>query len=90
VDVTVKVSAEIAGALRGTSPSTRASDALVGICARCGTALRPMHPGARDPSLERWFVAPAPDARAARALAERLRRVPEVEAAYVKPDAVPP
>jgi hypothetical protein len=90
VDVTVRVSAEVAGGLLGTSPATRASDALAAICARCGTALRPMHAHARDASLGRWFVARAPDARAAQALADRLRRVPEVEAAYVKPAATPP
>jgi hypothetical protein len=50
-----------------------------------GTALVPQHPGTRDPELAGWYVAEAPDATAAEALAEALRRVPEVEAAYVKP-----
>jgi hypothetical protein len=65
-----------------TAAAARASAASLGV------QLSPAHPGSQDPQLAAWFVGEVPgDEQAA---AEALLSVPGVEAAYVKPQAVPP
>lgn len=50
-----------------------------------GATLSQLHPGSADPNLGRYFVASVPHPARAEALAARLRALPGVDAAYVKP-----
>jgi hypothetical protein len=60
------------------------------VVSELGIALRPLHPGALDPTLRRYFVAEVPDSSANDSALQRLRSSPGVLAAYVKPaDAMP-
>jgi hypothetical protein len=49
-----------------------------------GVTLTPMHPQSSDPALSCWFQAEVEHGQAD-AVAESLRGVPDVTAAYVKP-----
>ncbi len=50
-----------------------------------GGTVRLLHPGTTDATLRRYFVVDVHQDVAAEALAERLRTVPAVDGAYVKP-----
>jgi hypothetical protein len=50
-----------------------------------GLTLTPIHPGATDPLLAPYFIVEVRDADQAGQVIERLRQIPAVEAAYVKP-----
>ncbi len=52
--------------------------------------LEPMHPGATDATLSRYYYIEVPDAATADTVVERLRNSPSVEAAYLKPPEGPP
>lgn len=55
-----------------------------------GGDISPMHPGTGDQALARYYAIDVPDPEAAAELAEKLLRLPHVDAAYVKPDDAPP
>jgi hypothetical protein len=55
------------------------------VARQLGVALRPMHPGIRDPALASYLVAEVTDPTEAERIAARLRSCADVKAAYVKP-----
>ena len=55
-----------------------------------GVAIFPMHSGAQDTELARWFYADVADPDRAAALSELLRELASVDAAYVTPAEGPP
>jgi hypothetical protein len=82
VQLVVAVTPEVAAELQRPEPSGPAA------AIRCAAPdLGPQHPGIDDPALSRWFVARVPDAETGERLAEELRALEGVEAAYVKPGA---
>jgi hypothetical protein len=54
-----------------------------------GLTLKAIHPQSDDPTLARWFHVQIDNAKAAE-FVQRLRNIPEVTAAYVKPPAEVP
>lgn len=63
---------------------------LAAAVAELGLKLKPMHPFSGDASLSRYYLVEVPDGPKAERIIERLRAVPGVEAAYIKPpDAMP-
>lgn len=54
-----------------------------------GTSLKAIHPSSEDPRLASWFIAQVDSTRTTEFI-EKLRRIPEVTAAYVKPRAAMP
>lgn len=55
-----------------------------------GVQIMPMHPGAADEQLSRYFYAELDDPGRAVDVAERLAHVPSVDGAYIKPPEGPP
>lgn len=55
-----------------------------------GASLYQLHPGSVDPVLRRYFVVDVPQPARAEELAERLRGLAGVDAAYVKPPSEAP
>jgi hypothetical protein len=90
VDVVVRLRADVASGVRGAGGGVAAARGVDAAVRRFGGTLRPQHPGAGDPALGGYFVAEAPSAEAARALAADLLGLDGVEAAYVKPQAAMP
>lgn len=52
--------------------------------------LEPLHPGATDAGMQRFYAVEIADRQAAEHALERLRAHPSVEAAYGKPTDEPP
>jgi len=84
MQVVMRVAPEVADALRD-GTATGAAAAIRDAATAAGVELVPQHPGVEDPVLSRWFGAPVADPEVAEGLAERLRELDGVEAAYVKP-----
>jgi hypothetical protein len=93
----LKVDAEVADRLRQ-GPTTRArrrgadvgpaaekARAIVELVHRAGSRIAPTHPGVTEPPLSTFFTIEGLDHATLGALAERLRALSGVEAAYVKP-----
>lgn len=59
--------------------------AVFDLVKRHGAPLEPLHGDVTDEELQRYFVVRLVDAQEAEELAEELRALPQVEAAYVKP-----
>lgn len=59
--------------------------AVFDLAKRIGASLEPAHRDVADAELRRYFVVRLEDARDAERLADELRALPQVEAAYVKP-----
>lgn len=66
-------------------PADLAAEAAV-----LGVRILPMHPGAVDEQLNRYFYAELDDPGRAVDVAERLGRIPSVDGAYIKPPEGPP
>jgi hypothetical protein len=58
--------------------------------AELGVQLEPLHPGSSDPELASQFYVSVADEEDGERVATRLRSVPGVEAAYLKPPDEPP
>jgi len=84
--IVVQVRASSAAAPVG----ARAPGALVETARQLGLDLAPQFGGAADPDLARYFVAEVPPTADAEQAAEALRRLREVDAAYVQPEPSPP
>jgi hypothetical protein len=69
-----------------TSATAAELDPVVRIASAMGLELAPLHPGTRDPDLQRFLTASVPDFGTGQQAAERLRSVAGVRA-YVKPPA---
>ena len=63
---------------------------LLHVAKEIGAALRPMHPGVADPSLQVFYLADVPDTQQSQREVTRLRACAAIAAAYVKPDDAPP
>jgi hypothetical protein len=66
-------------------PADLAAEAAV-----LGVRILPMHPGAVDDQLNRYFYAELDDPGRAVDVAERLGRITSVDGAYIKPPEGPP
>lgn len=87
--ITVHVRPDVARALREDVHESEA-ERLRAVVREVGATLEPVHPGTTDAELARSFTLDVPDLELAARVAERLRALPSVEAAYVKPaDALP-
>jgi hypothetical protein len=85
MQVTVKVSADVARSLHRRSPPTTDSAELLRIVETFGGTLEPMHPATADPNLMSYFIVEVPDAETAQRVINRLRQSKAIEAAYLKP-----
>lgn len=63
--------------------------ALQAVLTRVGAELKPQHPGALDPELQSWFTISTESPERAEEIAESLRSLDAVEAAYVQPRSSP-
>ena len=89
MQVTVQVQPQVAAALLSQVPETSEARDLLKELDSHDLKLHPLHPGVDDPALSSQFALEAEDQHA-EAIAGRLRALPGVEAAYVKPPAGPP
>jgi hypothetical protein len=63
---------------------------LTAALAELGVQLEPLHPGSSEPELASHFYVSVADEEEGKRVAERLRNVEGVEAAYLKPPDAPP
>jgi len=84
MEVTVEVDADTARSLQKQQPPTPASEQIAKATAELGVVLQPMHPGADDPRLVRFFMIHVPDPEAAKQVVGRFRQITDVYA-YLKP-----
>lgn len=75
---------------RGDCDASGVPPDLAAAAADLGLRILPMHPGVADGELSRYFHVDLEDLGRAEAVAEHLRQVPSVDAAYVKPPEGPP
>jgi hypothetical protein len=88
--ITLMIRQDAARALQGLDPATSDSQAIAAATAELGVVLSPVHPGNPSPELVGTFNISVPDRAAADRAIARLRQIPAVEGAYVKPsDALP-
>jgi hypothetical protein len=80
---------EAARLLRPRGRDVPEASSVLSVAQRLGATIAPQHPGVRDPTLSRYFLAQLPERAAAELLVNALLAVPEVESAYVKPDEEP-
>lgn len=86
----VQLSPSAAADLAAGEPKTSAAQAVSRAVQSAGGTVSPMHPGTADPALASYFSVDLSGGESAADLAEKLNRLPSVEAAYVKPeDALP-
>jgi len=85
MQATVQVTAEAARALQGPPSAAQRANPLLDFLVQHNLALAPMHKGAADPELRSFYVMELPDSVNPDLLLDRLRSMPGVEAAYVKP-----
>jgi hypothetical protein len=94
IDLVVLVEPAVAQNLRGGRADEGSAEAIAEIVRAAGRTLTPLHPQAANASMPQdmlaSFVITAPASPELDKLAERLRSVPGVEAAYVKPRDEPP
>jgi hypothetical protein len=69
---------------------SRVKNAIEEVLRGYGAVLVPLHPGSDDPALRRYFAINLPRSEHAEALLRRLRPLPGIEAAYLKPSGEPP
>jgi hypothetical protein len=90
VRITVQVAPDVARALAGVEPPSRAAQRLIDVASRRTSSLEPVHPGVDDPSLATWFTLTVRTPNDAERLLDELLEDPAVEAAYIKPTDFPP
>ena len=74
---------------RPTGGHARGESSVLSLARELGVTISPQHPGVRDPTLSRYFVAQLPERATAEQLVSELLAVPEVESAFLKPDEEP-
>jgi hypothetical protein len=80
----VQVTPEAAKEIREQHYDNKATKELIGATQDMGVMLEPMHPDVND-ELALYFSVSAEDAETAQRIAERLRNLKAVDAAYLKP-----
>lgn len=80
----VQVTPEAAKEIREQHYDNKATKELIGAAQDMGVMLEPMHPDVND-ELALYFSISAEDAETAQRIAERLRNLKAVDAAYLKP-----
>jgi hypothetical protein len=86
LDVIVLLSAEAAHQLQSKATPTPIADQINKTARDLNIYLRPLHPGVQDAELSRYFVVEANTSEEGERIALKLRELPAVEAAYIKPD----
>ena len=90
MQVVVTLRADIIPQALGAEPAGDESRELAEAMAELGVEIRPLHPGAGDPTFQKYFVVNVADHGTAEAVADRLLACRAVESAYPKPeDALP-
>jgi hypothetical protein len=90
VQLTVRLTAETAQALRRKRPLTQATRQLLRATKQLGLALEPLHPYVPDSPLAAYFTAQVSDPDSAVKAMAGLQKCAAVEAAYLKPaEALP-
>ena len=89
MEVTVLLSTDLAAAITAARP-TSSRAALEPTLGQWRDRFRALDPGVNDAQLARYFVVDLPDPRTAELVRERLSKLPDVEAAYIKPEDQPP
>lgn len=88
--VTIQLVEHAAATTRQRSHAPRESSGRDALSAEFGVELTPIHPGSKDASLRRYYIAELSDDPRGQHILDRLRQSPLVAAAYVKPqDALP-
>ena len=80
---------EAARLLRHHGDDVPGASSVLSAARQLGATIVPQHPGVRDPTLSRYFLAQLAERAAAERLVDALSAVPEVESAYLKPDEEP-
>jgi len=83
-NITLQISSEALANIKETQSN------ILEVLKNVGGTLKPLHPHSRDPELQRFFIVGVPVPSDAEKIIGRLRQVPGVEAAYVKPLGEPP
>ena len=86
----VQVTPEAAKEIREQHYDNKASNELIVAAQDMGVVLEPMHPDVDDENLALYFSVSAEDAETAQRIAERLRNLEAVDAAYLKPPEILP
>lgn len=81
----IQVSKDVAYGLHHKGADTDGSKVLLTETNRLGLDLHAMHPDVDDAELQSYFVAELSDASIANNIIEDLMKVPNIEAAYIKP-----
>ena len=81
----VQVTPETAKEIREQHYDNNATKELIVAAQDLGVTLEPMHPDVEDENLALYFSVSAENAEAAQLIAERLRKLKAVDAAYSKP-----
>ena len=88
--LTLQLKPEAALELHKNQHDTELTQALLKLATELGLQLEPMHPGVEDEELASYFQVPVENADAAKRVADQLRDLEAVDAAYLKPfDALP-
>jgi len=88
--ITLLLAEAVARDLRSDGFESPEARKVLDVIRRFDGSLAPMHPGADDDTLSKWFTVEVSESSDDRRLAEALQSLEAVEAAYVKPpDALP-
>lgn len=85
MEVTIKITSNEALALQQKNSSPDVPGELLQAIEELGVALKPLHPGAKDPDLFTYFKVEVQNFAEAERAVNRLSRCQNVEAAYLKP-----
>lgn len=90
MNLSVQLSGDAADALRGAAAESGAASDVLRVARELGIELLPLDPQGNDPVLSALFHATVDDAGSAQRIVDRLRALPAVESAFLKPpDALP-
>ena len=84
VEIIAQLSSDAARRL-AQSPTGAQAHPIAALAREYGAAVVPLDPGGDDPSLGRSFAIQLNDGARAEELARKLRALPDVEGAYIKP-----
>ena len=90
MEIVVRLRPETARVFQGNTGARNATGRAAEVATvlrRFGVNLRPQHPSVSDPGLGSYFIVSGALSSQAEQIAEALRGLGEVEAAYVKPPA---
>ena len=92
-ETVVKLDADVARTMQGEGSPAESNESLLELrdtLRDLDIAISPMHPGAKDPELQTFFLVSRISSQEPERLVVALRKLHAVTAAYVKKPAMPP